>query len=174
MDLAPTLREKILNFLNVPSNGMLFSGPAGTGKTHAMAAITRHRILSGKAADFRRWETLYASLRESYRTNSSEDSVLRAYFRHPFLSLDDLGAGGFTDHVKRCTFEVLEERITHRLPTVITTNLTLKDVGRLMDDRIASRLSNFSVFRFVGRDRRMPGAGEGGEQGDGPPFVVEK
>lgn len=39
-------------------------------------------------------------------------------------------------------------------PTVVTTNWTIEQIGERMDERIASRLSEFMVIALVGGDRR--------------------
>jgi hypothetical protein len=40
-------------------------------------------------------------------------------------------------------------------PTVVTTNWTIEQIGKRMDERIASRLSGFMVIALIGKDRRV-------------------
>jgi len=154
-DIELAVRQNILNFLERPSCGLLLVGPPGTGKTYLGAAMVRHRLLQGKAANFRRWAEVYIAVRDAYRVNGSERIVIQEYVQHPFFVLDDLGGGSLSDHERRCTFEILEQRLNQNLPTVLTTNLSLKVISELLDDRIASRLSTFMRIQFTGRDRRM-------------------
>ena len=81
--------------------------------------------------------------------------MLKEYFGVSFLLLDDLGSGSLSDHERRNTLEILDQRLNRRLPTVVTTNLELDAIARLMDDRIASRLAGFSYFQLSGPDRRL-------------------
>lgn len=81
--------------------------------------------------------------------------MLREYLRAPFLVLDDLGSGSLSDHERRNSLEILDQRLNHRLPTVVTTNLELEAIARLMDDRIASRLAAFTHVQLSGVDRRV-------------------
>jgi DNA replication protein DnaC len=154
-DIEPNMRGEILNNLAGQRPSLLFSGPTGTGKTHVGAAIVRQRLLEGKPAKYLNWARVYATIRETYGTNGNEWAVLQDYFRYAFLLLDDLGSGSLSDFERRCTFEILDQRISHSLPTIVTTNLSLKTISELLDDRIASRLSTFTHIRFKGTDRRL-------------------
>jgi DNA replication protein DnaC len=74
--------------------------------------------------------------------------------RTALLVLDDLGAGSLSDHERRCTLELLDKRLDAMRPTVVTTNWTIEQIGKRMDERIASRLSGFVVMAFTGKDLR--------------------
>lgn len=108
-----------------------------------------------REAIFRRSADLYSRLREAYRANESVASVLEEYSEAPFLVLDDLGAGSLSDHERRATLEVIDQRFIRCLPTVVTTNWTLQQIGEQMDDRIASRLALFKIIELTGPDRRL-------------------
>ena len=56
------------------------------------------------------------------------------------LILDDLGAHQYTEWARGKLFTILNYRINHNLPTVITTNLSVEDVGEAIGDRAASRI----------------------------------
>jgi DNA replication protein DnaC len=40
-------------------------------------------------------------------------------------------------------------------PTVITSNLSMEQIGRIQDDRLASRLGAGLEIRLTGKDRRL-------------------
>jgi len=159
-DFGRPLIEQAVRWLDAPRDGLFITGPVGTGKTHLGCAMVRWRLEQGKPAAFRRFAGFYASLRESYRLNTGEAEVLRPYLEGPFLVLDDLGAGGLSDHERRAALEVLDQRLNHLKPTVATSNWTLQEIAQRMDDRIASRLASYTYIRLEGQDRRLVSGSE--------------
>jgi hypothetical protein len=138
-----------------PTPSLLLTGPTGTGKTHMAAAIVRLRVETKGPILFKRASAFYSAVRESFsQPNVSEADVMRKYGEYPMLVLDDLGSGSLSDHERRSTLELLEMRSDDFRPTVVTTNWTIEQIGERMDDRIASRLSEFKLLRFEGKDRR--------------------
>jgi DNA replication protein DnaC len=131
------------------------AGPTGTGKTHMAAAIVRQRLAAARPVLFKRASDFFFAVRKSFsQPNTSEEDVIREYAEHPMLILDDLGSGSLSDHERRCTLRLLDIRLDDLRPTVVTTNRTIEQIRERMDERIASRLSEFIVLAFVGIDRR--------------------
>jgi DNA replication protein DnaC len=132
-------------------------GSTGVGKTYFAAAIARALVESGKTVIFRSAADYYADLRATFNTSDadmSEGAVLTRLTDVEFLVLDDVGAGSLSDHERRSTLHLLDRRINHLRPTIITSNLTVDEIGRAMDERIASRLNGFTAIALTGRDRR--------------------
>jgi DNA replication protein DnaC len=138
-----------------PTPSLLLTGPTGTGKTHMAAAIVRLTLEAGRPVLFKRASDFYSAVRESFnQPNVSKEDVMREYGKCPMLVLDDLGSGSLSDHERRCTLELLDMRLDDLRPTVVTTNWTIEQIRERMDERIASRLSDFMVIALVGGDRR--------------------
>jgi DNA replication protein DnaC len=130
--------RQALAFSEAPAGWLLFMGSHGTGKTHLAAAIANYRRARGDVVCFVDVAELVEYLRETQAGDeSSERNVAFQQMRDaPLLVLDDLTSWG-----KDRLFSVLNYRYTRRLPTVVTTALTLDELG----PRLASRLLDHAV-----------------------------
>jgi DNA replication protein DnaC len=138
-----------------PIPSLMLIGPTGTGKTHAAAAIVRLGHEAKKPVLFKSASDFYAAARNGFnQPNTSTEDVMRLYGQCHMLVLDDLASGSLSDYERRCTQELLDMRLNHLRPTIVTTNWTLEQIKDRMDERIASRLSVFEVLALVGGDQR--------------------
>lgn len=158
IDFPRKISDSIALWLGDPTDGLFITGPTGTGKTHVAAGIFRAWMeTSGKPVKFRRAADLYARIRESYHAGTSEISeqtIMDEYAKVPYLVLDDVASGSISDHERRTFLEVLDRRVNDLRPTVVTSNLSLEEIAKKMDERIASRLKSFRCLAFTGDDRR--------------------
>jgi DNA replication protein DnaC len=161
-DFSSQIQEAVHFALARKTDGLLITGPVGTGKTHLAAAIVRHLVRLGNDAIFRRCAKFYSDLRNAYQENASEESILVPIASAAFVVMDDLGAGSLSDHERRSTLELLDRRLNENLPTIVTTNWTLSKISECMDDRIASRLAGFSAIELTGTDLRIHGGNKKG------------
>ena len=155
-DFAQPLLCAGRRWLEQPTNGLLLTGPTGTGKTWLGAAIVRALVERGKTVAFRCGADFYADLRATFNSSPdvTEHTVLSQFAEVEFLFFDDVGSGSLSDYERRSTLHVLDRRLNHLRPTIVTTNLSLEQVAQGMDERIASRLSGFTRIAMTGRDRR--------------------
>lgn len=153
-DFPAALIEQAVKWTENPGLGLLITGKTGTGKTHLAAALVRFLTLSRKDACFLPCEELYAQIRRCYSANGDEDLVMREHFTRQFLFLDDLGAGSLSDHERRVTLRVLNQRQSNALPICVTTNWSLEQIAERMDERIAGRLQSLTAIELAGPDRR--------------------
>ena len=149
------IRSVVFSWLRKPGDGLLLTGPCGSGKTHLAATVVAERARLGDRPAFRRCADLYQALRDCFRRDESESVVLSAYVKPGLLILDDLGTGSLSDFERRYTLELLDRRLNSCRPTVVTTNWTIERISGDMDDRIASRLAGFLRLELVGEDRRI-------------------
>jgi len=134
------------------SPGLFIFGAPGIGKTFLAVAICRTLLEAGQDVLLRSAARFYRELRGGFNSERGEESILNEYVGALWLLLDDLGAGALTDFERRYLQDLLDQRADRR--TIITSNLTVADFGQRLDERIASRLSEFTSLRFTGADRR--------------------
>jgi DNA replication protein DnaC len=82
--------------------------------------------------------------------------VVDKYSRCPLLVLDDLGVEKTTDWALQTLYVILNNRYTNYRQTIITSNLTLEEIGNKLGDRIASRIAGMcSIIQMKGKDKRI-------------------
>ncbi|MEU2868665.1 ATP-binding protein [Streptomyces olivoreticuli] len=151
---APNLRAR-RQVTHGPS--LLLVGRTGRGKTHqAFGAI---RSLLGAGIDARWHATTAADLYAEMRPRQGADPewMLRRIIRTPVLILDDLGAAKSSEWTEELTYRLINQRSIHQLPTLVTSNLPIRDLRAQIGDRVASRLTGMcEQVVFTGPDRRRP------------------
>ncbi|MDH6709110.1 DNA replication protein DnaC [Kitasatospora sp. MAA19] len=134
---------------------LLMAGVVGAGKTHEAYGAVRRLVEAGIGVRWRATTAadLYAELRPSADTDA--ERVLATYSRVPLLILDDLGAAKSSEFVEEQTYRLINRRYNHCLPTLITTNLPIKDLRTCLGDRVTSRLAQMTTrVSFERVDRR--------------------
>jgi DNA replication protein DnaC len=134
---------------------LLMAGVVGAGKTHQAYGAVRRLVQSGVGV---RWRSttaadLLAELRP--RPGSDSERELAAVSRCPLLIIDDLGAAKSSEWVEEQTYRLINRRYNYMLPTLITTNLAIKDLRAYLGDRVTSRLAQMTTrVEFEPVDRR--------------------
>jgi DNA replication protein DnaC len=140
---------------------LLMAGVVGAGKTHQAYGAVRRLVQSGVGVRWRATTAadLYADLRP--RPGIDSERELAAVSRCPLLIIDDLGAAKASEWVEEVTYRLINRRYNHMLPTLITTNLAIKDLRAYLGDRVTSRLAQMTTrveFEPVDRRRHRPAA----------------
>lgn len=149
LDAARLVCERYVEAFPDVSYGLMFTGPAGTGKTHLAVAVLRELIeRQGIHGLFAEYRDLLREIQESYNpvSETSELQVLRPLLDADVLLLDELGARRPTAWVQDTVTHLLNDRYNSQRITLITTNYS--DEGgpdrptlqERVGDRLRSRL----------------------------------
>ncbi|MFD4337858.1 ATP-binding protein [Streptomyces anulatus] len=134
---------------------LLMAGVVGAGKTHQAYGAVRLLVQNGVGVRWRATTAadLYAELRP--RPGVDSERELAAVSRCPLLIIDDLGAAKASEWTEEITYRLINRRYNLMLPTLITTNLTIRDLRSYLGDRVASRLRQMTTqVEFNEVDRR--------------------
>lgn len=120
---------------------LILTGKPGTGKTHLSCGIVLelYKAVGVKRIDL---PDLIREIRATWSRNAetTEDEVLNRYGSIRLLILEEVGTGSGSDDERARVFQVINRRYEAMLPTVIVTNLTLRELRDEMGERVIDRL----------------------------------
>ena len=172
--------DRYKKFLGQDS-GLYIYGPRGVGKTHLMAALMEEEIINTppkKSKSY--WSTNHNRIRVEYDEpvmdsyplmisvpefltlirkeidRGGEEKVLDKYSEVSVLFLDDLGAEKRSEWVEQTLYLLCDRRYNAMRKTFISSNLSLDQIAKKLNDRISSRIAGMcEVLKMEGRDRRL-------------------
>lgn len=152
------LREYADTFDERSSRSILMMGGTGLGKTHLSSAVARRIIEQGKDVFYTGAIKLFSNFEDQRfkATYSSEvtESIER-YFDCDLLIIDDLGTEMINQFSVSTLYNLLNDRLSRRRPTIVNTNLTKEEIQKKYTDRITSRMfGEFQLLFFMGTDIR--------------------
>jgi len=145
---------------------LLFYGDTGLGKTFMCNCIAKDLLDNGHTVLYVTAPRIF-KLVEDYRFNRNDmddaDYVIDAVTDVDLLVLDDLGAEFSTVVTSAALFDIINQRLLAKKPTVISTNLSLVEFEAQYSARIFSRfLGYYQMLKFIGDDIRAKKKYEGG------------
>lgn len=136
------------------AEGMLIQGGVGSGKTFLACSIANRLLEDGHQVLFLIVPDFLDQIRSSYDANgsgTSESDLMESARDVPVLILDDLGAHQYTDWSRQKIYSLINYRVNHQLPVIVTTNIT--DLTALYDhlgERTVSRLMQMCQLWHLG------------------------
>ena len=165
-ELTPKKRmAKILEFCkkyasqfkkNSPS--LLMTGSTGLGKTHLSLAIAKEVIEKGFGVIYGSAQNIISKVeKEKFRGyQNSSDETERHYIDCDLLIIDDLGTEYLTSFSSAAIYNIVNSRIMMNKPTIISTNLSMKELEKNHSQRMVSRIIGNNIrLEFLGSDIRQ-------------------
>lgn len=142
------------------SPSFLFWGGTGLGKTHLSLAIAGKAIEKGFGVVYGSAQSFAVALeRERFlrEQDMAEDADVQSQLTDcDLLILDDLGTEASSNYVKSAFYDIINSRMMKNKPTLISTNLTMKDLEKRYTPRFTSRIAGYySKVQFLGSDVRL-------------------
>jgi len=148
----------VQNFGKVFVNLLLY-GETGLGKTFICHCIAKDLLDNGHTVLYLTAPRLCKFI-EDYRFNRESlhepHEMMEAIDDADLLILDDLGTEISTVITSAALFDIINQRLITRKPTVISTNLSSNGLVSQYSERIVSRfLGNYEMIKFFGDDIRV-------------------
>ncbi|MBQ7507494.1 MAG: ATP-binding protein [Lachnospiraceae bacterium] len=160
-----TCREFVESFGREFKN-LLFYGDTGVGKTFLSNCIAKELLDRGHSVIYFTAPRLFDIFeKDVFRKNSyGEDGAgVNGYdpenrgniYEASLLIIDDLGTELINSFTVSQLTACLNERLLREKPTIISTNLQLRQLPELYSMRVFSRLNYYTFIRLVGDDIRF-------------------
>ncbi len=148
-------KEYVNNFNSNTSENLLFMGAPGLGKTHLTLAIVSGVADKGFIPFYGPAENLF-TLVSNERFSGENKGSYQAMLDCDLLVIDDLGTEFINEFSRSILYNLINSRLLSKKPTIINTNLTMKEIADRYGERIASRLiGGYNANKFIGKDIRQ-------------------
>jgi DNA replication protein DnaC len=140
------------------AKNILFTGQTGLGKTHLSLAIVGEVLQKGYTVIYGAAQNLLNKMEREHfsRYNDAQGETEEALISCTLLVLDDLGSEFFTKFTESAVYNIINTRLLRALPTIISTNLTHKQLEEKYGRRVSSRVfGNYIEINLMGKDHRQ-------------------
>lgn len=141
---------------------LYFYGDWGSGKTTLSFALIRYlmQTVAKKRYFFPNYITgkdLDSRLLKAIKSDCGDRAEIERWTDVNLLFIDDLDKVTATERFKMQLFELINNRMSRNLQTIITTNCSPQEISELIDGALASRFgdeSKWQVIQFPKKDLR--------------------
>lgn len=134
-------------------------GEVGTGKTYTMAALIRRYVYQGYECERINFDSFCVKVRSTFSSAAKTTAwaITEKLKSIDKLFIDDLGLRSTPESqfAYDTFYDLLNKRQEKMLPTYISSNKTIEQLGQTFDQRIASRLRMAMAIEMKGADRRV-------------------
>ncbi len=168
IDLPMALMDQLIKWVRDPKHLLVFIGNPGIGKTYCCAAVSnyfsennKHRCIYYTERDF--LSHLRSRIGNTNFDYTYEIEKMAAYQSSPGVPvvwmLDDVGTSQMTDWQKEVLHTFVDELYKNKTPAIITSNIWIRDMKEMFDERFKSRLFSRenTVIEWAAQDKRELG-----------------
>ena len=121
---------------------LIFSGNAGTGKTHLACAIANQLMGQGVSSLFTTVSDAMRAIKRTYDgdSNLTEMQAIASFVDPQLLILDEVGGNRGTEYELQLMFDIINKRYENCRPTIILTNLDPGALREHLGERVMDRL----------------------------------
>lgn len=159
------LKEKAINFIenfdDPTEKNLVFTGGTGLGKTFLSNCIAVEILKQGKTVLYQTAPVMLDSiLDEKFGKSDFSFNLMENILTTDLLIIDDLGTEKISETKITELFTIINTRLLNQnhsiKKTIISTNLTVKELFNTYTTRIGSRLAgSYRFLRFFGDDIRL-------------------
>lgn len=151
-----TAKETALKYAqDFRGKNLILTGLTGSGKTHLAIAVIKGIIDQGVMAKYVGYRDLVNDIK--FSGDEERTKRLKKYTECTTLFIDDMYKGKPSDADINVLYEVINDRYTKRLGTVITTELSINQINDV-EPSIAGRLVEYAegyIVQMGHRNRRL-------------------
>lgn len=151
-----TCLQFVRNFDSEFAN-LFFYGDTGVGKTFLSHCIARELLNTTHSVIYFSAQEFFDHVAERHfhqHSGSGEDTGY--LYDCDLLIIDDLGTELTNSFVNAALFSCINERLSSRKSTIISTNLPLDSFANVYSERVFSRISNgYTMLKLFGQDIRV-------------------
>lgn len=138
------------------SPNLIMTGGTGLGKTHLSLAIANSAIQKGFGVVYCSVGDLVKKLEDEHFGRGDGTDPSGPLLSCDLLILDDLGTEFRSSFSSAAIYGIVNGRLLAKKPTIISTNLTVKEMMEYYSERFASRIiGSYRRVVFVGKDVRQ-------------------
>lgn len=155
---VPENIRKLFEAIPETRRGMYLHGGVGTGKTHIAYALLKEAEERKISCGLHNTTEMFRNFRIDIRRLPNEEKGLEENLmdNRGLIIFDDIGAEKLTDWVAETFYLIINRRYEEMLPTIFTSNLTLKEMAEKIGDRTVSRIAEMcDVVKIEGEDKRL-------------------
>ncbi len=151
----------IKNFENPSEKNLLFTGNTGLGKTFLCNCIAYELLKQGKTVLYQTAPVMIDNIINCrFGKLDTNSNIIENILNVDLLIIDDLGTETLNNMKLTELFTIINSRILNQnnkiTKTIISTNLDLKTIFSIYNERIGSRfVGHYNICKFIGDDIRF-------------------